>query len=211
MDERAPVSDRSTEAHWSWTAYGEVVCLTPGSPLLLRRLGRPGVVENRTVNGDPAAGRGQGVTDPRIIAEDPGPTKPGNKVEDNPLAIESPSTVESGDEPWWPYTGTKLETADTAKRPPTASAPHPARGPARTRRQRRRRVGSRGREASGTAWERPHRKAEGARETQRGKGEVREDADAGGPRPRRTRALPARHRPGLPGHLRRQTVTEEGT
>lgn len=52
-------------------------------------------------------------------------------------------------------------------------------------------------------------KTEEARETRMGKGEIRDDTEAGAPR--RTVALPARQRPGLPGHHRRQTVTEEGS
>ena len=68
----------------------------PGEAPALRRLGLPGAVENRTANGDPVAGRGQGVTDPRRVADDSGPMKPGNSVEDNPLTTENPRTDGTG-------------------------------------------------------------------------------------------------------------------
>ena len=38
----------------------------------------------------PPAGRGQRVADPRIVADDSGPMKPGNSVEDKALTTESP-------------------------------------------------------------------------------------------------------------------------
>ena len=68
----------------------------PGEAPALRRLGLPGAVENRTANGDPVAGKGQGVTDPRRVADDSGPMKPGNSVEDNPLTTENPRTDGTG-------------------------------------------------------------------------------------------------------------------
>ena len=52
------------------------------APLGRRKPNREAVV--------PPAGRGQGVADPRIVADDSGPMKPGNSVEDKTLTTEIP-------------------------------------------------------------------------------------------------------------------------
>lgn len=52
-----------------------------------------------------------------------GPMKPGNSAEDNTLTTESPTTAgQRRRSHGGPYTGTQLETAETAKGPPTATA-----------------------------------------------------------------------------------------
>ena len=44
----------------------------------------------------PSAGRGEGVADPRIVSDDSGPKKPGNRVEDKTLTTETPGGADSG-------------------------------------------------------------------------------------------------------------------
>jgi len=43
----------------------------------------------------PPAGRGQGVTDPRVVSDDSGPMKPGNRVEGKTLTTETPARARS--------------------------------------------------------------------------------------------------------------------
>ena len=43
----------------------------------------------------PSVGRGEGVADPRIVADDSGPKKPGNRVEEKTLTTEKPGRASS--------------------------------------------------------------------------------------------------------------------
>ncbi len=64
----------------------------PGKPLT-STAGRPQKTELLTAF--PSAGRGEGVADPRIVAEDSGPKKPGNRVEEKTLTTEKPDRAGS--------------------------------------------------------------------------------------------------------------------
>ena len=101
----------------------------------------------------PPAGRGQGVADPRIVADDSGPMKPGNSVEDKTLTTESPSTDGEGNGAMVTLKGHEAGNSgysqEVTYRHRALSAP----GQARTSRWRQRDVGSRGRKARVTAWE----------------------------------------------------------
>ena len=83
--ERVPISDGQAPKCTEAGRHTGRSCVLPREAPAPAALG---AVENRTANGDPVAGRGEGVADPRLVADDSGPMKPGNRVEDNTLTTE---------------------------------------------------------------------------------------------------------------------------
>ena len=85
--ERVPISDEQPPKCTEAGRHTGRSCVLPREAPWPAPPCQPGAVENRTANGDPAAERGQGVTD-LWRTDDSGPMKPGNSVEDNTLTTE---------------------------------------------------------------------------------------------------------------------------
>ena len=90
VDERVPISDKQHRSALKLDGIRGGRVSYPGKPSVsAAHLGRRKPTWEAAI---PPAGRGQGVADPRIVADDSGPMKPGNSVEGKTLTTEGPAT-----------------------------------------------------------------------------------------------------------------------